>query len=286
MAEIRGDCMLEWQRTKTEVFTWSGVLPPQTSPGLVRAGTVISGQFEAGFLCYGVPVGSDSYVRNMLEVKVEEIAREAEKTVKVLELEKQALWSVLRSSLAQRLDYWLQLCYPTDVLVAAARMDAVLWNVLQVATGSTIPRGADYNTWGCVPNVPAEGLGGRSFQEWVVRQPVKLGGLGLRGQVDLSPVAFIGALEQTVAGFQGEQGVCPQLAHLVGADVANRWQPLLDSGCRTGRELARAWDILQKEDRECSDYLGQEAVGVMTAPVAGAGEGSNDGSTRKKIMER
>ena len=26
-----------------------------------------------------------------------------------------------------------------------------------------------------------------------------------------------------------------------------RWQPLIDSGCRTGTELVRAWQVLQTE---------------------------------------
>ena len=105
MKDVREVCLLEWQRTKTEVFTWSGVLPLQTSPGLLSAGSVVRGQFEPGFLCYGVPIGTDQYVRNMLEIKVEEVARDVEKAVKVLELEKQALWTVLWASLAQKLDY-------------------------------------------------------------------------------------------------------------------------------------------------------------------------------------
>ena len=285
--DVREVCLLEWQRSKTEVFTWSGVLPAQTTPGLVRAGALVNGVFESGFLCYGVPIGADNYVRHMLEVKVEEVAREAELSVKVLETERQTLWTVLRASLAQRLDYWLQLCYPTDVLAAAERMDAILWNVLQVAAGSPIPRQAGNNGWECTLEVPVEGLGARSFQEWVVRQPVRLGGLGMRGQVDLSPAAFVGALEQALPGFGGEGGVCPQLGDLVGGgDVGYRWQPLLDSDCRTGRELTRAWCIMQQEDRECSDFLGQEQVGVLAVQVAGAGQGSTDGSTRKQIVER
>ena len=63
-------------------------------------------------------------------------------------------------------------------------------------------------------NVP--GLESRSYQDWVVRQPIRLGGMGLRSQADLSSAAFLGALEQTLPSFVGERGVCPQLAHLVG----------------------------------------------------------------------
>ena len=61
---------------------------------------------------------------------------------------------------------------------------------------------------------------------------MKAGGLGLRGQVELSPVAFIGALEQALPCFGGERGVCPSLAHLVAPldAVEPRWSPLLASG--------------------------------------------------------
>ena len=39
--------------------------------------------------------------------------------------------------------------------------------------------------------------------------PLNMGGLGMRSQLDLIPVAYIGALEQTLTAFGGETGVCP-----------------------------------------------------------------------------
>ena len=138
--------------------------------------------------------------------------------------------------------------------------------------------------------MPVSGLRDKSYQDWVTRhrQPVRLGGLGLRCQAELSPAAFLGALEQTLPSFVGERGVCPQLAHLVGAegDVQKRWQPLIESGCRTGIELVRAWDILEREAKGMADFLGQEVEGVMAVTVDGVGEGRTDGSTRKKLVEQ
>ena len=67
-------------------------------------------------------------------------------------------------------------------------------------------------SWECVVDVP--GLHRRTFQDWVVRQPIKLGGLGMRSQADLSPAAFMGALEPTLPSFIGERGICPQLSQL------------------------------------------------------------------------
>ena len=115
-------------------------------------------------------------------------------------------------------------------------MDKVLWEVLEKKASSHIPRKDEQKGWECVLNVPVQSVQAKSFQEWISRQPVRLGGFGLRCQVDLSPAAFIGALEQTVPSFIAERGVCPQLAHLVcpTGDTQRRWKPLVDSGCRMG----------------------------------------------------
>ena len=286
--DVEEKCLLVWEKTKTEVFSWDGVLPPSTTPGLARAGSLVNGQFEPGFVCYGVPVGTEKYVNHMMNLKVEEVSSGAKNSCKVLGGEKQALWTVLRMSLSQQLDYWLQLCYPSQVLAAARKMDQVLWDVLEMTASTHIPRVDEGQAWECVPSVPVQELEGRSFQEWVIRQPVKLGGLGLRCQADLSPAAFLGALEQTLPSFVGERGVCPQLAHLVGqdGDVLNRWQPLIESGCRTGAELVRAWAIIEREASGMADFLGQELDGVMAVTVEGVGEGRTDGSTRKKLVEQ
>ena len=78
-------CLLTWEKRKTEVFTWSG------TPGLTRAGCFIDGEFEPGFLCYGVPVGTDRYIENMLEKKIEDIARAARNSCDALDEQRQFL---------------------------------------------------------------------------------------------------------------------------------------------------------------------------------------------------
>ena len=143
--------------------------------------------------------------------KIEDIAKGAKNVSNVLGEERQALWTALRLSLSQQLDYWLQLCYPTDILKAAEKMDKVLWEVLEMTASSHIPRTEEGKGWECVLDVPCQALQGKSFQEWIIRQPVKLGGFGLRSQADLSPAAFVGALEQTLPSFTGERGVCHSL---------------------------------------------------------------------------
>ena len=60
--EVEENCGLVLQRTKTEVFTWAGTLPANTPPGLVKAGVMVGETWQPGMICYGVPVGTDSYV--------------------------------------------------------------------------------------------------------------------------------------------------------------------------------------------------------------------------------
>ena len=111
----------------------------------------------------------------------------------------------------------------------------------------------------------------------------------MRSKVEVSPAAFIGGLEQALPHFTVEGGVCPQLVGVLGEWVGQedrRWQHLLQSGCRTGRELSVAWGILQSEARQCTAYLGQELDGHLAVPVEGVGEGSVDGSTRKAVVQQ
>ena len=245
----------------------------------------MDGNFQPGFLCYGVPVGTDLYVTHMLEQKVEELAAKAQQSCKVLGTERQALWTTLRQSLSQTLDYWMSLVHPTQIEAAANRMDEVLWSVLEVAVGSHIPRGEEVLGYEHCPQPPVHGLGNMSFQSWVAHLPHKQGGLGIRRQVDISPVAYIGALEQTLPSFHD---ICPPLRHLLGTEEHGedrRWEPLIASGCRTGRELVRAWDILQREARESAGYLGQEVPSILDTAVEAVGLGSVDGSTRRVITQ-
>ena len=239
-------------------------------------------------ICYGVPVGTDNYVCRKLAEKVDELTDEAGIICQVLEGERQALWTVLRSSLSQKLDYWLTLVYPSLVSQAAARMDTLLISILEKILGTHIPLQGEGLGWDCPIQVPIQGLETRSFQQWAIRQPVKMGGLGIRSQLELSPAAFIGGLEQALPHFTGAGGVCQQLVGVVGdgqGQASNRWQPLLNSGCRTGRELAHVWALLQREATECAGYLAQD-LEALAVSVEGAGEGSVDGSTRRSIVQQ
>ena len=121
----------------------------------------------------------------------------------------------------------------------------------------------------------------------MVRQPVHLGGLGLRSMVETSLAAFIGAVEMALPAFVGDNGICPLLEDIIEAEASGeeaRWRSLISSGCKVGEEYARAWDLLQTESRECSEYLGWDFIGHLA--VENAGEGSSDGGTRRKVVEQ
>ena len=51
------------------------------------------------------------------------------------------LWTVLRQSFNQRLDWWLTLVYPSLIREAARRMDKIVWEALEDCAGSAIPQG-------------------------------------------------------------------------------------------------------------------------------------------------
>ena len=216
--EVREQCLLELEWSKSEVFSWDGVLPAGCPDGITLAGEEIEGTFQPGFLCYGVPVGTPEYATSQLFERARKIAKDANSTVELLGGERQALWASLKWSISQRFDYWCQLSYPTDLQPAAAWLDSQLWRVLEAAVGTHIPQGEEGKGWECVLPVPVGGREGRSFASWVVRLPIRLGGWGFRSLVETSLVPFVGAVEQSVPTFTGPGGICPQLSDYLGGE--------------------------------------------------------------------
>ena len=98
-------------------------------------------------ICYGVPVGTETYVRYMLNEKINKLSQEVEIVCQTLEEERHSLWAVLRSSLSQKLDYWLTLVYPSLVREAATRMDRLMTNVLDKLLGTSIPMEGEGLGW-------------------------------------------------------------------------------------------------------------------------------------------
>jgi hypothetical protein len=145
--EVREQCLLQLEWTKTEIFSWEGVLPAGCPEEISLAGKEVDGVFQPGFLCYGVPVGTREYATSQLLERTRTIVKDARRTVEVLGGERQALWAALKWSISQRFDYWCQLSYPTDLQPAAAWLDSELWGVLESAVGVHIPQGEEGRGW-------------------------------------------------------------------------------------------------------------------------------------------
>ena len=138
--EVLERCCLRLQLDKSSLFSWDGDLPEGTPADIQLAGEMVEGRFLRGFLCYGCPVGEEEYVGFKLRKIADRIMEDAQKTVEVLQLDRQALWSSLRASVAQRFDYWCQLALPSAVKPVAALLDKQLWLVLDAALGFKVPR--------------------------------------------------------------------------------------------------------------------------------------------------
>ena len=94
---------------------------------------------------------------------MEEITEVVTKTCDLLEQDLQAKWTMLTASVAQKLSYSLSLQYPSDIRAAASRLDKVLWDMMEKATGLNIPQGEEGRGVECVLDVPVRGLRGQSF---------------------------------------------------------------------------------------------------------------------------
>ena len=99
---------------------------------------------------------------------------------------------------SQKLSYHLSLHYPSDIRAVAERADEVLWSMLEAATQLHVPRQDEGKGVECVLAPPVASMSRLSFQELLVRLPVRRGGLGLRSCVDTSPAAFVGSVEMSL----------------------------------------------------------------------------------------
>ena len=125
--------------------------------------------------------------------------------------------------------------------------------------------------------------------EWIVRHPIKMGGMGLRSLKDTCYPAYIGALEQVAPYLSQIDG----LQQIVGGQDCwgpdalseGRWRVMLESGSKDGQELRQAWSSLQRQASQSNVYLGQEDEGILHVDVGSIGEGSTSGATRQKLIE-
>ena len=234
-------------------------------------------------------MGTSEYVKQMLSDKVQEVKGEVVRVKDVLgEEDSQATWSILKCSLAQKLDWHLSLCYPSDIMEAALELDTILWDLLEHATKLHIPKLDEGLDVECVPQVPGiTSLQGRSFQRFLVQQSVKQGGLGLRSFAETSPAAFVGGVEMAIPHFTGDEGICLLLEDQIGRiQGMDRWQAFLMAGSRTAQEFDTAWSSLRQEAEECCTFLGKDLEGELAANTVSAGLDRTDGSTRRLVVQQ
>jgi hypothetical protein len=236
--ELKERCNLELELPKCLVFTWYGDLPAGTPEGLELAGEEVNGRFLRGFNCFGCPVGEDEYVTHKIRVRAQKIVEDAKKTVGLLSGDKQALWVSLKWSMTQRFDYWCQLVRPSLVRPIAAYLDAQLWLVLEAALGFRVPRVGQLLDQDCILPVPVLGMEERPFAEWVVRQPVKMYGMGLRSLEDTCYPAYLRALEQAA----------PYMAQVPGLEVVIGGEA---SWGDDASAVGRCWSPGRKMGRSC-----------------------------------
>ena len=145
-----------------------------------------------------MPIGTDKFVKSELMVAANEIVADAKKTRELLAPNKQALWSTLRLSTAQRFQYHCQHVHPSLCEPVAEWLDTQLWKDLEETVGFDIPGGDRGQEGDVALAVPVNGLGSKSFQNWAVRLPVKLQGWGFRSLKETCIPAYLGTLETSI----------------------------------------------------------------------------------------
>ena len=195
------------------------------------------------------------------------------------------MWTILKNSTAHKLDYWLSLVHPTQMEEASKRVDKLLWHMLEESVGSSIPLTDEALGYEHILELPITALSGSSFQSLITRLPVKQGGLGLRCQLALSPLAYLGAVDQALPSFSGTNSICRPLSYMMGEEQdIGRWQQLVNSDSRLGNEFRCAWNIVKEEVTQCCQFLSIEVPTIFD--VEAEDFGSNvDGHVRSKMVE-
>ena len=92
---------------------------------------------------------------NIQSIQLDEMEGEIHKMQEVLEPSRQSMWALLRSSICQRLDFWLTMVYPSQMEKCAERMDNLIINAIQKLLGSQIPLKEEGQNWNCPVQVLA-----------------------------------------------------------------------------------------------------------------------------------
>jgi hypothetical protein len=96
-----------------------------------------------GFKCAGTPIGSDSYVREMVNQQADDIVDELEVLKRIVKTPDgkvanavQAIYQLIRMCTTQQLIFLLRVCTPSNTLEAAQRVDGALANAVFDITNS------------------------------------------------------------------------------------------------------------------------------------------------------
>ena len=145
------------------------------------------------------------------------------------------------------------------------------WSLFERAVGQRVPRQEEGLGTECVLDVPVDTMLGNSFQETLVRLPIRLRGFGLRSLAETTHTAFIGGVELALGGEQADR---------------NWWRQLLDEDSRTAREYTTCWEILQREGEQSSVYLQKEFSGALATGPAIVEQSRSGESCRQALTKQ
>ncbi|KAJ1628478.1 hypothetical protein T492DRAFT_875140, partial [Pavlovales sp. CCMP2436] len=152
--------------------------------GLVTRSHLLDGALTPhyGVMCYGVPIGSEEYVKLALAGKCDEIASISNKLIAMLSSShKQQLWLLTLFSTARKFEYFAHHCYSDLARDACTRFDAIIHTQATHALGVS--------------------LDDDQLATARLALPRRYWGAGLRRMIDIAPAAFCGAMTEVVPNF-------------------------------------------------------------------------------------
>ena len=215
----------------------------------------------------GAPIGNDNFVSNFLRLKTDRTVSLIKATASQLRTgHGQDLWSLTIYCLKPLFDHWIQTCYPTQVRAFAEEVDTAL---LSAACDASIDNLA------CDPLVLRR-----------LRQPIRLGGGGLRELADVCDAAFLGGIAQafpfllnhTSADGVVRAGCChAALVSYLGAgsfdpDNDYPFRTFLASPLAAATQMQNAYDRLQNQVMAAGNYDDL----ALAAPVEKLGRCGDD----------
>ena len=250
----------------------------------------IEGEEEGGGLeVWGCATGSDGFVTAYVERKGER-CRSLISTItrRLATVDPDCLMQVVRLSLSHVLDWVVQNHPPRLTMAEARRFDGAIAAAVAAAGGvDVLDPLAAYSS--------QVGLQATDLVARRARQPIRLGGLGIRSVEDVARPAYVGVMNMTLPFFldwQGGDGAVvpgfyntPMMSEVLGDgsfDVGGEDQRLavfLQSGLPMAADVEEAWQVLQGE-------VGLDDHGPLSAPVAGMGGGEYAEKLQRSVTKQ